>query len=80
LYKHSDIHAKNFKDTFLASKLITAGLKSTKEFIMVVVSTASIWCRSFSKASQTSFTGREICVGATMSLWNDLYGKLLEAL
>jgi ribonuclease D len=29
LYKHFGIYVKNFKDTFLASKLITAGLRST---------------------------------------------------
>jgi ribonuclease D len=30
LYKHFGIYIKNFKDTFLASKLITAGLEVPK--------------------------------------------------
>jgi hypothetical protein len=56
LYKHFGIYVKNFKDTFLASKLITAGLEVPKGYNGFQFSTASIWCRSF-KSSQTSFTG-----------------------
>jgi ribonuclease D len=32
LYKHFGIYVKNFKDTFLASKLITAGLEVPKGY------------------------------------------------
>jgi hypothetical protein len=31
-YKHFGIYVKNFKDTFLASKLITAGLEVPKGY------------------------------------------------
>jgi ribonuclease D len=50
LYKHFGIYVKNFKDTFLASKLITAGLEVPKGY-NGQFSTASIWCRSFKSFS-----------------------------
>jgi ribonuclease D len=57
LYKHFGIYVKNFKDTFLASKLITAGLEVPKGYNGLASLVLHRFGVDLSKASQTSFTG-----------------------
>jgi hypothetical protein len=43
LYKHFGIYIKNFKDTFLASKLITAGLEVPKGYNGLASFSTAVW-------------------------------------
>jgi DNA polymerase I-like protein with 3'-5' exonuclease and polymerase domains len=82
LYKHFGIYVKNFKDTFLASKLITAGLEVPKGYNGLASLVLHRFGVDLSKASQTSFTGEMMTPEQLLYADTDvLYlGKLLEAL
>lgn len=82
LYKHFGIYIKNFKDTFLASKLITAGLELPKGYNGLASLVLHRFGVDLSKASQTSFTGEQMTPEQLLYADTDvLYlGKLLEAL
>jgi DNA polymerase I-like protein with 3'-5' exonuclease and polymerase domains len=82
LYKYFGIYIKNFKDTMLASRLITAGLDLPKGYNGL----ASLLLHRFgidvSKASQTTFTGEQMSPEQLLYADTDvLYlGRLLDAL
>lgn len=82
LYKHFGIYLKNFKDTFLASKLITAGLELPKGYNGLANLVLHRFGVDLSKAAQTSFTGEMMSPEQLLYADTDvLYlGKLLDAL
>jgi ribonuclease D len=82
LYKHFGIYVKNFKDTFLASKLITAGLEVPKGYNGLASLVLHRFGVDLSKASQTSFTGEMMTPEQLLYADTDvLYlGNCLEAL
>ena len=82
LYKHFGIYIKNFKDTFLASKLITSGLELPKGYNGLASLVLHRFGVDLSKASQTSFTGEQMSPEQLLYADTDvLYlGKLLDAL
>jgi ribonuclease D len=80
LYKHFGIYVKNFKDTFLASKLITAGLEVPKGYNGLASLVLHRFGVDLSKASQTSL-GNDDSEQLLYADTDVLYlGKLLEAL
>lgn len=82
LYKYFGIYIKNFKDTFLASKLITAGLDLPKGYNGLASLVLHRFGIDLSKAAQTSFTGEKMTPEQLLYADTDvLYlGKLLDAL
>lgn len=82
LYKFFGIYIKNFKDTFLASKLITAGLDVPKGYNGLASLILHRFGVDLSKASQTSFTGEKMTPEQLLYADTDvLYlAKLLDAL
>jgi len=57
LYKHYNIYTKNYLDTFLASKLITAGLDVPKGYNSLSGLLLQLFGIDVSKSEQTTFTG-----------------------
>ena len=82
LYKFFDICIKNFKDTFLASKLITSGLDLPKGYNGLANLILHRFGVDLSKASQTTFTGEKMSPEQLLYADSDvLYlGKLLDSL
>lgn len=82
LYKHFGVSIKNFKDTMLASRLITAGLELPKGYNGLANLVLIRFGIDLSKASQTSFTGEKMTPEQLLYADSDvLYlGKLLDAL
>ena len=60
LYKFFGIYIKNFRDTFLASKLITAGLDLPAGYNGLANLVLHRFGVDLSKASQTTFTGEQM--------------------
>jgi DNA polymerase I-like protein with 3'-5' exonuclease and polymerase domains len=82
IYMHFKICIKNFKCTFLASKLITAGLDLPKGYNGLANLILHRFGVDLSKASQTTFTGEMMSPEQLLYADTDvLYlGKLLDAL
>lgn len=82
LYKHFGIYTDNYKDTMLASKLITAGLDLKAGYNGLANLVLLFFGIDLSKGAQTSFTGEMMTPGQLAYATSDvLYlGKLLNAL
>lgn len=82
IYKHFEVCIKNFKDTFLASKLITAGLELPMGYNGLANLVLLRFGVDLSKAAQTSFTGEKMTPEQLLYADSDvLYlGRLLDAL
>jgi DNA polymerase I-like protein with 3'-5' exonuclease and polymerase domains len=82
LYKHFGIYTDNYKDTMLASKLITAGLDLQAGYNGLANLVLLFFGIDLSKASQTTFTGEMMTPEQLAYATSDvLYlGKLLNAL
>lgn len=82
LHKFFGIYIKNFKDTFLASKLITAGLDLPPGYNGLANLILHRFGVDLSKASQTTFTGEKMSPEQLLYADSDvLYlGRLLDAL
>jgi len=82
LYKFFKVYINNFEDTFLASKLITAGLDLPAGYNGLANLVSLTFGVDLSKASQTSFTGEKM--DPTQLLYADtdvLYlGRLMKRL
>lgn len=82
LYNHFKIYIRNFEDTFLASKLITAGLDLPAGYNSLANLVSLTFGVDLSKASQTSFTGEKMSPEQLLYADTDvLYlGKLMKRL
>lgn len=82
LYKYFRVYIKNFEDTFLASKIITAGLELPKGYNGLANLVNITFGVDLSKASQTSFTGEKMSPEQLLYANSDvLYlGRLLDRL
>lgn len=82
LYKYFNVYIKNFEDTFLASKLITAGLDLPAGYNGLANLVSLTFGVDLSKASQTSFTGDKMTPEQLLYANSDvLYlGKLMKRL
>ena len=82
LYKHFKIYLNNFKDTFLASKLITAGLELPKGYNGLASLIRLTFGVDLSKAQQTTFDGLKMTPEQLLYADFDVVylGKLLDRL